>query len=464
MDDPRLATLTAVQKTVLTAYLRNDGLIRCAADELGRHHSSIQESIRYIEKKLGMPRSEFEAYLNDEPGTSETASRVKTTGTDFDLEKGMGRMSIESDEPIAIEDALAFAGFDHDNWVITKIRIGGHQTPMRTRQGQDSEKRWLPDIPIKVWCTKWTVEAKPKDPEIKAAESILADMKKHSRKTPRIVRARPKITHRKALEVDFPDVHLGLRCFTPASDVGYSPEEAVALVRSARDTLLQKACDKFGPFEEILWFFGHDWIHCDNLQHTTTQGTAQPESDAYQTIYRTGFDLAVETVNVLKEVAPVKALVIPGNHDRTSCMTMGVAMEAYFHNDENVSIDASTSPYKFWKYGVNLVGSDHGHSLKANQLASVMAAETRSTGWADAEYCEWHLGDQHRSGQGTPIKMEEQSVSIEYLPGLTAPNEWHRLKGFNHQKRCASGFIWDYETGQEARLRAIVKPDTNTLA
>lgn len=469
MRETVLEKLTPVQRTVLNVYLKNNESVVQASNVLNRHHSTIQDALVRIEKTLGIPRTALKSYVEKETVRTEEPSkesgpRIRTTNTDFDIEKGMGRMHIESDSPISIEDALLFAGFDHNNWVVTKVKVGGHQTPIRTRQGQDENKCWLPDIPIKVWCTVWGIEAKPKYPEIKAAESILADMKKNSTKVPKIVRGKIQKSTRRALEVDFPDVHLGLRCFAPAADISYSPEEAVALVRSARDSLLETACTKFGPFEEILWFFGHDWLHCDNLQHTTTQGTSQPESDSYQTIYRIGFDLAVETVNVLKEIAPVVVPVIPGNHDRVSCMTMGLALEAYFHNDENVTIDASTSPYKFWKYGVNLIGSDHGHSLKANRLASLMAAETRTTGWADAEYCEWHLGDQHRAGQGTPIKMEEQSVSIEYLPGLTAPNEWHRLKGFNSQKRCATGFIWGYNSGQEARLRAIVRPGTNKLA
>jgi hypothetical protein len=35
--------------------------------------------------------------------------------------------------------------------------------------------------------------------------------------------------------------------------------------------------------------------------------------------------------------------------------------------------------------------------------------------------------------------MEEQGGSVEYLPGLTPPNEWHRIKSFNWQKRAGMG-------------------------
>jgi hypothetical protein len=49
--------------------------------------------------------------------------------------------------------------------------------------------------------------------------------------------------------------------------------------------------------------------------------------------------------------------------------------------------------------------------------------------------------------------MEEQGVSVEYLPSITPPNDWHRLHAFNWQKRGALAFVWDYEHGQIARLQ-----------
>ena len=81
-----------------------------------------------------------------------------------------------------------------------------------------------------------------------------------------------------------------------------------------------------------------------------------------------------------------------------------------------------------------------------------MAHECREH-WADTSFREWHLGDQHRKGTGSPVVMEEQGVGVEYLPALTPPNAWHRLKGFNWQQRGAMAFVWDHDTGPVARLQ-----------
>ena len=154
---------------------------------------------------------------------------------------------------------------------------------------------------------------------------------------------------------------------------------------------------------------------------------------------------------------------VAGNHARQSEYTLGRFLSAYYRNDKNVTIDASASPYKFEHYGVNLIGFEHGHSIKQQvRLAALMANECRDA-WAQTVYREWHLGDQHRKGSSKPSVHEEQGVSVEFLPGLVMPNEWHRLKSFNWQKRMGMAFIWDKEAGPTMRLQANINSYTHKL-
>lgn len=154
----------------------------------------------------------------------------------------------------------------------------------------------------------------------------------------------------------------------------------------------------------------------------------------------------------MKEIAPLRIVQISGNHDRLSTFTLGHCLECYYWHDKNVIVEVSPSPYKFWKYGVNLVGLDHGHSRKMERLAGIMAQETRTNGWVDARYCEWHLGDQHRKGSGKLCVLAEVGVGVEFLPGLVPANEWHKIKTFNWQPRAGTGYVWDYHTGPDVRL------------
>jgi hypothetical protein len=143
---------------------------------------------------------------------------------------------------------------------------------------------------------------------------------------------------------------------------------------------------------------------------------------------------------------------VPGNHSRMCDFTLAHTLRAYYRKDKNVHVDASSSPYKFHRYGATLIGYEHGHSVSPIRLAALMANE-RGRDFSECHYREWHLGDQHRKGSSNPAAFEEQGVSVEFIPGLTAPNEWHRLKGFNHQKRGAMAWVYDYETGPICRLQ-----------
>lgn len=245
------------------------------------------------------------------------------------------------------------------------------------------------------------------------------------------------------------DVHMGLICQRPEADDAWDMTIAADTVREALADLLDLA-KGFGPFEEIFIPFGNDFCHIDNVFATTTAGTGQPEAAAWHRMYVEAQALAIDIINRLRHEAPkVSIYQIPGNHSRMSDFTLGRILEAHFRNDKNVFVDASASPYKFHRCGVNLIGYEHGHSIKAQRMAGLMANE-RPKDWAETKYREIHCGDQHRKGSAS---FEEQGVSVEYIPGITAGNEWHRLKGFNHGKRGAMAYVWDWKKGPISRLQ-----------
>ena len=100
---------------------------------------------------------------------------------------------------------------------------------------------------------------------------------------------------------------------------------------------------------------------------------------------------------------------------------------------------------------MNLIGFEHGHNIAPIRLAALMANESGEA-WARTEFREWHMADQHRKGSSKTSTFEEQGVSVEYLPSICSPNDWHRMRSFNRQKRGAMAFLWDHELGPELRL------------
>lgn len=263
---------------------------------------------------------------------------------------------------------------------------------------------------------------------------------------------------RKELEICIMDPHFGMQTYHPDGDHPWDIEIAHNTCLWAVNNLLERAM-AFGPFERIIFPFGNDFLHADNILHTTTKGTLQPDMMSWHEVYKRGKNLAITMVETMRSIAPVTIYQIPGNHSLHSDYTMGLLLDAYFHNDQGITVDCSSSPYKFHRFGENLIGYEHGNAVSSNRLASLMANIAHSD-WSQTSFREWHLGDQHRKATSIPSTFEEQGVSVEYLPGLTPPNYWHKVHGYNFQKRGAVAFIWDYYSGQEAKLMCHMNPYT----
>ena len=399
-------------------------------------------------------------------GVTDEAGDVKEHTKTSESKNGLtiDYMGAKIDTP---EQLLEDTQVDLRQWEVDRVVINNWEVGGKIKAGQkrheDSDdgktKITYQQLPEQLWKTplrqiKISLRRKPDDRV--AMEELLMEMKAASTKVKKFKYPALFKSARRMLELTIMDPHFGMHCFPVGADHAWSMEDCHSVAMWAVKSLL-KSAEPYATIEQIVFPFGNDFLHHDGVFHTTTAGTPQPEAMPWQYVYKKGIDLAIAIVEELKQVAPVKIYSIPGNHDRQSTYTLGHVLWAYFHNDANVTVDATEDSYKFHRYGTNLIGYEHGHSINAVRLAALMANECSGPGprqgwWDQTSYREWHLGDQHRKGSSKPATFEEQGVSVEYLPGLTPPNEWHRIKSFNWQKRGAMGF-WDHDKGPVARLQ-----------
>ncbi len=357
-----------------------------------------------------------------------------------------------------VGDAIKKAGVDMAIWEVDRVDVSGYDVTMKLKKDGEDKPFRSQNQRIKV-----VLKRKVSKPIEDAVKGLLLRLEKKSPIIPKIKREKKAKESPKALEICLMDPHYGLRCYKPGSDVDWSPDLCANMVLDTLDKIIELS-KPYQPFEEIFMPLGNDFFHTDNVWNTTTAGTGQPEAESYLHSFIGGESLAIEIVERVKKLANVIIYAIPGNHDRTSSFMLGRIIKAYFINDKNVTVHADTCPFKFHRYGVNLIGYEHGHSIKPIRLAALMANECPEHWLATKHgYREWHLGDQHRKGVMNPINFEEQGVSVEFLPGLTAPNEWHRLKSFNWQKRGSMAFVWDKTAGPISRLQVNVDRYLNCL-
>jgi hypothetical protein len=254
------------------------------------------------------------------------------------------------------------------------------------------------------------------------------------------------------LEISIPDLHYGMDVWAPkGGDGSYNMDIADQLFMAAIEELLELA--KRDKYEYVLLPIGNDYLHVDGRGQATTKGTPQDDAVQWQHAFHRGRDLLLAGIDRLKRVAPVHIISVPGNHDADSSLHMAMIIEAYYHNDPNVTIDAGPSPIKYHEFGKNLIGFEHGRSIPATRMAGIMA-EDQPEAWARTQFREWHLGDQHRKGGAW---FEELSVGIEYIPSLCATNAWHREHAYTW-RRAAWAYVWGANRGPLSRLQVNVDP------
>jgi hypothetical protein len=154
----------------------------------------------------------------------------------------------------------------------------------------------------------------------------------------------------------------------------------------------------------------------------------------------------VETIDLLKQAAPVDVIISVGNHDEQSTFMIGEILDAYYTNDQSVSVYNDASLRKYYKYGVNAIMLTHGNREKFNDLGMIFAAENPKL-WADTKYRFVQIGHFHHNKKVTTLQAQEfQGFQIQILPSISGSDAWHTGKGYNSLKQ-AKAFLYNKTKG-----------------
>jgi len=268
---------------------------------------------------------------------------------------------------------------------------------------------------------------------------------------------------RHVLEVGVPDLHLGLYTYARETGHEYDLDIATAVFLQTVQALIQKS----EPYRisKILFPIGNDFLNVDSADMATKNKTPMYDTaGSYQEIVTRGEEALILAIDMLKKVAPVDVIPVPGNHDETPTFFLARILNAYYRNDENVSIDTSPALRKYRRFGANLLGWTHGRYEKISELGILMGTE----GIEQAQevehydnrkgnsilYREWHLGHEHRLQQ-----QEIAGVRFRWLPSLAAPSAWITRMGYNATVRAAEAYLWEYETGYAGHFPVTLSKD-----
>jgi len=264
--------------------------------------------------------------------------------------------------------------------------------------------------------------------------------------------AYPTIKRKKGkhlLVINPADIHIGKYASSKETGKSYNIDIAVKRVVDGINGILSMA--KGFEVDRVLFCIGNDVLHIDNVYSATTKGTYQDSDGKWWEHFEVALQLYVKCVEMLREVAPVDCVHSMSNHDYQSGFHLAHALSSWFRKCDDVSVDASVSHRKYYQYGNNLIGLEHGDGAKMDNLPLLMAQE-RAEQWSESKYRYWYLHHLHHK---VKYKWRDAKdfigITIEYLRSPSGTDSWHHRKGYVSTP-AVEGFIHDFDKGQIARL------------
>ena len=270
----------------------------------------------------------------------------------------------------------------------------------------------------------------------------------HSPHYPSIKREIKKSNH--LLVINPADIHIGKYASHTETGDGYNVEIACNRVLEGLEGLIEKS--KGFDVDRVLFCIGNDVLHIDNVYNTTTAGTNQDVDGKWWEHFEVALALYVKCVEILREVAPVDIIHSMSNHDYQSGFHLAHALKSWFRNDSEVTFDISVAHRKYYKYGKNLIGLEHGDGAKMDNLPLLMAQEQPKM-WSETKYRYWYLHHLHHKVKHKWRDAKDFiGVTVEYMRSPSGTDSWHSRKGFSGVPKAVEGFLHEKVSGQVARL------------
>jgi hypothetical protein len=255
--------------------------------------------------------------------------------------------------------------------------------------------------------------------------------------------------NQRMLEIAIPDLHIGKLAWAPETGHdSYDIKIARQVFYDALHALVART-NALGPFASVLFPVGNDLLHSDTLTGTTTKGTQLDMDSRFQKSFTVARELMSEAIDILRTIAPVHVIIVPGNHDFQAAWTLGHSLQCYFNKTDNVVIDNDPKVRKYVTFYKNLIMFTHGDKGKREKYPLLMARE-QSVKWGATTNHEVHLGHLHQERV-----QEFEGVKVRIIPSLSSADSWHAANGFI-AGRGAIAYVWDGEEGIIAQAHYAV--------
>lgn len=218
------------------------------------------------------------------------------------------------------------------------------------------------------------------------------------------------------------DVHLGMLSWGEETGADFD----VAICERSLYGAVDRLVDLSPPSDEAMIVSVGDLTHYDSMTAKTAQSGHILDTDTrFPKIVRCAIRMIRWCIErALERHARVKFVYVPGNHDAVASVMLSIALSEFYCNEPRVQIDTNPSPFRYHRFGQNLIGVNHSDRAKPADLPGIMAAD-RPKDWGETKFRRWLCGHVHHD----QIK-DFRGCTVETFRTLAPPDAWHHWQGY----------------------------------
>ena len=217
------------------------------------------------------------------------------------------------------------------------------------------------------------------------------------------------------------DPHIGLLSWQPETGANFDLKIAEQNLCEAVDRLVELAPKSR---QAVIADLG-DFYHADSKANTTTSGTPVDVDGRFQKVMLVGVRIMRRLIDsALKKHETVHVFLVNGNHDWHVSVMLGICLSQYYEREPRVTVDTSPGNFHYYRFGLNLLGFTHGHTVKPETLGEIMACD-RSEDWGQTVHRYFYHGHIHHT-----VVKELRGCIVESFRTLAPADAWHKGQGY----------------------------------
>ncbi|MGX9981997.1 metallophosphoesterase family protein [Methylobacterium fujisawaense] len=220
------------------------------------------------------------------------------------------------------------------------------------------------------------------------------------------------------------DWHIGMYAWGAEAGANWD----LKLAEEAIGRAVAEAIERSPASAECVVLGGGDLLHADNSENRTARsGNALQVDGRWPKVLMAACKLMVRTVELcLRRHRHVTVRILPGNHDENSAVAVAYFLKAWFRKQRRVRVDLDPSLFWWFRWGDVLLGATHGHTVKAEKMAGIMA-HRRAADWGVTRHRYVHTFHLHHTAK---IASEGDGVVTEVHRSPVPQDAWHFGSGF----------------------------------